>query len=444
MRDGKIVSDEAAEGDMIAAGAAIPNEQLVDGILAKHRAALGKIKFLDYVRQAMSAMVSHKMRSLLSILGIMIGVAAVIAMLALGNGAKASIEQQLASLGSNLLMIRPARVRSGGVTMESGVTRFTYKDVKIIAGLPSVKRAYGSVTSRGQVVYGSKNWNTLIEGTGLEYPAMRAATPVVGRFFTAQEMRNRDRVAVIGTTVASNLFGNANPAGETIKLNLVNFRVIGVLPTKGAGGFHDQDDTVIIPLTTAMYRVLGKQYIDSIYAEATGPSDVEKAQQEIMQAMARQHRVKKNPEEAFDIRNMADIKSTMEATMQTLSLLLGSIAAISLLVGGIGIMNIMLVSVTERTREIGLRKAIGANNKDIMVQFLIESVLMSLIGGITGVILGIGASEAMYLIAGWAVKNISVFNISGHGIFLYRGRAFGIWPAHKASQLNPIEALRYE
>jgi macrolide transport system ATP-binding/permease protein len=445
MRDGRIISDErpGLNGKSVKDAGSAP-ASLVNDILVEHRKASGKIKFIDYVRQALSAMVSHKMRSALSILGILIGVAAVIAMLALGTGAKASIEQQLSSLGSNLLMVHAGHARSMGIAMQSAVTRFTAEDINIISKLPSVKRVYGSVTSQGQLVYGNKNWNTQIEGTGIDYPAMRAATPILGRFFTEQEIRARDKVALLGTTVVSNLFGDSNPVGETIKINLINFKVIGILPSKGAGGFRDQDDTVIIPLTTAMYRVLGKQYIDNIWAEAIAPASVAAAQDEISQALIKLHRLKKTDTDSFDIRNMSDIKSTLESTMRTLSLLLGSIAAISLLVGGIGIMNIMLVSVTERTREIGLRKAIGANNKDIMVQFLIESVLMSFIGGITGIILGVGASSLMNMIAGWAVK-VSISSIFLSTAFsLAVGVVFGIWPAQKASQLNPIEALRYE
>jgi macrolide transport system ATP-binding/permease protein len=443
MRDGKIISDERSGQNAKMSVETAVAERGVDLVLAEHRKALGKMKFLDYVHQALSAMISHKMRSVLSILGILIGVAAVIAMLALGNGAKASIEQQLASLGSNLLMIHPGHSRTGGVSQESA-TRLTLEDVNVVRRLSNVKRAYGSVQSRVQLVYTSNNWNTQVEGVGIEYPDMRAAKPVVGRFFTEQEMRSREKVALLGTTVVTNLFGENNPVGETIKINQINFKVIGILPTKGAGGFRDQDDTVIIPITTAMYRVLGKDYVDNIYVEAASTDRIDAVQEEVTQTLIRQHRLSKDQKDLFDIRNMSDIKSTMESTMQTLALLLGSIAAISLLVGGIGIMNIMLVSVTERTREIGLRKAIGADNKDIMVQFLIESVLMSFIGGITGIILGIGASSAMKVFAGWAVQ-VSGFSVVLSTVFsLIVGVVFGIWPARKASQLNPIEALRYE
>jgi macrolide transport system ATP-binding/permease protein len=444
MRDGKIISDKATAPEKPAAGTNGHNGR-INELLAKPHKVTGQIKFLDYVRQAMAAMVSHKMRSILSILGILIGVAAVIAMLALGTGAKESIEQQLSSLGSNLLMIRPGSAKAGGISLEAGtVTRFTFADVDAISRLPGIKSVYPSIQGRGQTVYASKNWNTQVEGDGTEYAQMRAAVPSVGRFFTETEVRSREKVAVIGTTVAQQLFGDANPVGETIKINLLNFKVIGILPSKGASGWRDQDDIVIIPVTTAMYRVFGKQYIDQIFAEAKGPEVIDTAQDAITQTIIKQHHLTKDEEDSFQIRNMADIKNAFESTTKTMTLLLGSIAAISLLVGGIGIMNIMLVSVTERTREIGLRKAIGANNKDIMVQFLIESVLLSFIGGVSGIILGTGVSSLINIFAGWTVK-VSIFSVVLSTAFsLLVGVVFGLWPARKASQLDPIEALRYE
>ncbi|MFH0762923.1 MAG: ABC transporter permease, partial [Candidatus Omnitrophota bacterium] len=390
MHDGKIISDESSQEKIESSRPAELANNLVDTLLAKPRKAGGEIKFLDYLRQAISAMFSHKMRSLLSILGILIGVAAVIAMLALGEGAKESIQQQLASLGSNLLSVRPGSSRVHGVALEAGaVTRFSFSDVDAIGKLKDeISRLYPSVTGRGQLVYANNNWNAQVEGVGVGYPQMRAAVPTVGRFFSEQEVRLREKVALLGLTVVKELFGDSNPIGQSIKINLINFKVIGILPEKGGSGWHDQDDIVIIPITTAMYRVFGKQYIDAIYAEAKSPQLLEAAQESISKTIIKEHRLNKDEEDSFQIRNMADIKNTLEATTRTMSLLLGSIAAISLLVGGIGIMNIMLVSVTERTREIGLRKAIGANNKDIMVQFLAEAVLMTCLGGIFGILFG--------------------------------------------------------
>jgi macrolide transport system ATP-binding/permease protein len=446
MLDGRIVSDTAAQLALHSPAKA-ETDKIIDVVLSKSERAAREIKFFEYLHQAGVAMFGHKMRSFLSILGILIGVAAVIAMMAVGQGAKESIEQQLASLGSNLLVIRPGSSRVHGVAMEAGtVTRFTFQDVAAIEKLADlVKRVSPSVTGRGQIVYGNKNWNTQVEGDGVDYAEMRASQPAVGRFFTEEEVRMRDKVALLGTTVAAELFGDEDPLGETIKINLVNFKVIGVLPSKGATGWHDQDDIVIIPVTTAMYRVFGKEYIDSIYVEAKSPELVESAEETLSGVIIKQHRLLTEDEkDSFQIRNMADVRQTLESTTKTMSMLLGFIAAISLLVGGIGIMNIMLVSVTERTREIGLRKAIGANNKDIMVQFLIEAVLMSFLGGMAGILLGAGIAQLITFFAGWTVR-VSLSSVLLATVFsLIVGVIFGIWPAKQASRLNPIEALRYE
>ncbi|MBN1405590.1 MAG: ABC transporter permease [Candidatus Omnitrophica bacterium] len=447
MRDGQIISDNASGVEREAAASAehLPDNAISDFLTMSAKGENG-IKFLDYFREAIFATIAHKMRSALSILGVLIGVAAVIAMLALGEGAKISIEAQLASLGSNLLVVRPGSSRFHGVSMESGsVMRFTFQDVEAIKKLGSeVKRISSTVSGRAQIVYGNKNWNTQVQGVDVDYAQMRASVPVIGRFFTDYEVKMRQKEVVLGTTVARELFGDADPTGETIKINLINFRVVGILPSKGASPFHDQDDIILVPVTTAMYRLLGKEYIDTIYVEAQNAASIEPLTESITNVIVKQHRLGKGEEDSFQIRNMSDIKDTLEATTKTMSFLLGAIAAISLLVGGIGIMNIMLVSVTERTREIGLRKAIGANDTDIMIQFLIEAVLMSLLGGLGGIVLGSGISLLITLFAGWTVK-ISTFSIVLATTFsLAIGVVFGLWPAKQASQLNPIEALRYE
>ena len=445
MRDGELIQDERVRVQL-KEDHSTSSVNSLDEILSESHSAVRGAEFLDHLRQAVHSIVSHKMRSVLSMLGILIGVAAVIAMLALGQGAKESISQRLASLGSNLLMVRPGSQRLHGVALEAGsVTRFTLQDAEAIARLPQVKYASASVRGRAQLVSGNKNWNTTVQGTGAKYAVMRASSPTVGRFFTEEELRVRQKVVLLGSTVARELFGDNNPVGATVKINRINFRVIGVLPEKGATGWRDRDDVVIIPITTAMYRLLGKEYIDSIDVEVKEPGLIEAAQDSISELIIKRHRLNnKEKEDSFEIRDMSEIQETLEETARTMTWLLGSIAAISLLVGGIGIMNIMLVSVTERTREIGLRKAVGARRADIMTQFLIESVVLTFIGGMVGIGFGSAVAWLLTVFAGWTIK-VSAFSIALATTFsIVVGIGFGLWPAQQASKLDPIQALRYE
>jgi macrolide transport system ATP-binding/permease protein len=395
----------------------------------------------------MRALFSNKTRSILSILGVLIGVTGLIAMLALGRGAQEATKQQMASLGSNLLMVQPGASNRGGIALEQGsVTRFTLDDVYAVKMLPGVERVAPYVTGRGQAVYNGKNWNTRVEGTDSDYQYTRNAVPAIGRFFTNTEVVSRAKVAVLGQTVATTLFG-PDPAaglGEFIKINRVDFRVIGVFPLKGSSGWRNEDDKIEIPINTAMYRLLGREYVDSMDVQVTDAAMMDDVSDNINKLIKRLHRLPDSKNDAVDVHNMAEIQATITATMKTFAYLLGTVAFISLLVGGIGIMNIMLVSVTERTREIGLRKAIGANNRDILFQFVIESVVICLMGGFIGILLGCGLSLSLAAFAGWKTK-VSISSIAVSFVFsVLIGLVFGTWPARKASKLNPIEALRYE
>ncbi|MBD3272234.1 MAG: ATP-binding cassette domain-containing protein [Elusimicrobia bacterium] len=400
----------------------------------------------SHFKQAVRALAANKVRTGLSMLGILIGVAAVIAMLALGTGAQKAVEAQLSSLGSNIVSLRPGSTRSRGVSQEAGsVTRLTLADAREIqSSIPSVKRVSPQVRGRGQVVFGNRNWNTSVYGTGPDYALMRNTVPDIGRYFTEEETVKRARVAVIGRTVARELFEDSYPIGEYIKINKINFQIIGILPEKGASFHRDQDDIIMIPVTTAMHRLLGKEYVDSIDIEIKSRKEIDQAQEDIKQLLMQRHRIKDSDDDSFSIRNMAEIQEAVSSTSKTMSLLLASIAAISLIVGGIGIMNIMLVSVTERTREIGLRKAIGAKRRDILSQFLIEALVVSCVGGGLGIILGCLITYIISVLAEWAVY-ISVPAVLVSFLFsAFIGIGFGLWPAQKAAALNPIDALRYE
>ncbi len=441
MRDGMIQSDERTRARQVAR----TPEAKTSVTAAPNRWHWREM--VEHVRQGLRALAANKVRTALSALGILIGVAAVVAVLALGRGAQESIERQLSSLGSNLLVLRAGAVRVGGVAQEAGsTTRLTTEDVLAIKErVPGVVEAAPNVSGRAQVTYRNKNWSTQLLGVGTAYAQMRASEPGFGRFFTEDENRSRARVALVGFTLVRELFGGENPIGELIKINRVNFQVIGVLPEKGANGFRDQDDIVIVPVLTAMHRLLGKSYVDYIDIEAENPQVMESAQNSINELMLARHRIPPGQrKDAFQIRNLADIQAALEESSRTMSWLLSSIAAISLLVGGIGIMNIMLVSVTERTREIGLRKAVGARPRDILSQFLIETVVVSVVGGLAGIFCGWAVTEIMSAAAGWSASVSAGAVLLAFSFSAGIGLIFGIYPARRASALNPIEALRYE
>ena len=438
MRDGLVISDERLNEKPIMTS---------ENNSTKKTLQASWLDFIEYFKQGLKTLMANKIRTSLSMLGILIGVAAVVAMLALGKGAQKAIEEQLSSLGSNLLIIRPGSVRVAGVTQESGAAnRLSYDDVIILKNrINSLKNVSAQVNGRSQATAFAKNWNTQVQGTSASWAPMHTSVPELGRFFTEDENSKRARVAVIGATVQRELFGTKMPIGEMIKINKVNFQVIGVLPEKGATGWRDQDDVIVIQVSTAMHRLLGRENLDMIEVEIDRPENIDSAQDSILNVMLAQHKIPISQQDsAFQIHNMADIQAALQSSSQTMALLLSSIAAISLLVGGIGIMNIMLVSVTERTREIGLRKALGARFQDILSQFLSESVVVSAVGGFAGIILGWLITVTLSLVTGWATS-ISIESVLLAFFFSTAiGIVFGVYPARKAAQLNPIDALRSE
>jgi putative ABC transport system permease protein len=396
-------------------------------------------------RIALRALAANRLRSLLTMLGVIIGVGAVVAMVAIGQGARASVTKQVQSLGSNLLTVFAGTAQMGGVAAGRPVETLTLEDADaILQAVPAVSGVSAEYNAQAQVVYQSKNTYTRISGVTPAYPEVREFRPVTGRFFTADEMRRRAKVALVGQTVVTNLFGDANPVGERIRIRGVTFTIIGVMEEKGATGFMDRDDIVFVPLTTVQHRLFGVDHVQSIYIQVRSAEEMTQAQTAVTALLRTRHRVAAGAESDFTVRSQADLLQTLTGVAQTMTILLGGVAAVSLLVGGIGIMNIMLVSVTERTREIGIRMAVGARRRDVLLQFLVESVTLGVAGGLIGIGMGIGGSKLVTQIAGWATlispqAVVLAFTFSvGVGVF------FGLYPARRAALLDPIEALRHE
>ena len=408
------------------------------------------IDFKSTVIMAVRSLKINKMRSMLTSLGIIIGVSAVIIMLAIGSGTSKKIAADMESMGSNLLMIRSASANSGGVRMGSGTKpTLTMKDAEAIEKNARGILAIAPYSSESkQLTYGNQNWSTSIGGTTASYLFIRNYEILSGRNFVPEDNKNSSKVAIIGNTVATELFGDVDPINKTMRIGNVPFRIIGLLKSKGQSGMGmDQDDLVFIPITTAQKKIFGTAFpgtVSMINVKATDPDILDETQKDITEILKQRHRIGKNQENDFEVRNMAEMQETIKSTVRSMSFFLGAIASISLLVGGIGIMNIMIVSVTERTKEIGIRMAIGAKASDIRIQFLIEAFLLSMIGGLIGVIVGVVGSE---LVGVFSTREIA---ISGFSIILSLGVSgligigFGFYPAYKASLLNPIDALRYE
>jgi len=398
-------------------------------------------------RIALRALARNKLRAFLTMLGIIIGVGAVIAMVAIGEGAKATIRSQISALGTNVLIVLPGSNNLGGVRGGSG-NRNTLLDSDARAmttELSSVAYASPVVRRQEQLIAGNLNWSSLVQGVAPEIQQIRDWQIRSGRFIHEGDIGSAAKVAVIGQTVARELFGNDDPLDSVIRIRNIPFRVIGTLVAKGqTGQGQDQDDTVMIPYTTMQKRLLRITFVNSIAVRATSAEKVQEAEEQITLLLRQRHRIQVGREDDFTVRNLSDIAEAAQSTARVMAVLLGSVAGISLLVGGIGIMNIMLVSVTERTREIGIRMAVGARGRDIMLQFLVEAVVMAATGGIIGILLGMGSSQILKIWAQWptlidpAVVAVAFFFSGAVGVF------FGFYPARKAASLDPIDALRYE
>jgi putative ABC transport system permease protein len=408
------------------------------------------LHFGRIMRVSLRALARNKMRTFLTCLGIIIGVGAVIAMVSIGAGARAAVEQRFANMGTNLLSVRSGSRSVGGVhTGGGGWTRLTVEDANAIAGLSAVEAMSPSVGTRAQVVYINKNWNTQVQGTGQDYPLVRKWEVERGTYFDESMVRSAAKVCVLGADVVKNLFEEGDdPLGKTIRVSKVPFLILGVFKAKGdTGGFGSRDDTMAVPYTTAMKRLQRADNIQSIDVSAISAAQTIEAKAQIEEILRIRHRIEPGGTDDFTVMNMAEIAEGAADATNILTILLGSIAGISLLVGGIGIMNIMLVSVTERIREIGIRMSVGAKERDILLQFLAEAIVLSMLGGILGIALGLGVSKLLKYIPTFATITTIVSPSSVLLAFLFSasvGIFFGFYPARKASKLDPIDALRYE
>jgi putative ABC transport system permease protein len=400
------------------------------------------------LKVASTSILKNKMRTLLTMLGIMIGVGAVIVMVAIGNGAQLQIKNQIGGLGTNLIIVMPGSGMAGGVNQGAGTyNRLTIDDADLLKRDGTLFSAVTPVISaRKQAITPAGNWRTTINGVSTDFTTIRSWTPSEGVFFTDDDVRAGRKVAVIGATVVKNLFPDGSPVGSQLQISNVPFTVIGVMAAKGQNGMgQDQDDIVIVPYTTAQNRLSGNVRIGQILVSATNADDMAAAQSEVTSIMRVAHKLSGNPiDDDFTVRNQTEIADAMSGTAKVMSALLAAIASISLIVGGIGIMNIMLVSVTERTREIGIRMAIGARGSDVLTQFLVESVVMSLLGGLVGLALGYGGAALLGHLTGWATATPASAVAIAVGFSAAVGVFFGFYPAKKAAALNPIQALRFE
>jgi putative ABC transport system permease protein len=405
------------------------------------------MEFVEILKIALRALARNKLRSMLTMLGIIIGVGAVIAMVAIGNGAQKEVQDRIAAMGTNLLYVSAGSLNKGGTRTGAGATQtLVSSDITaILREAPAVASAAPSSSSSIQLVYGNQNWATTVTGTEPQYFDIRAWPMARGASFTDDDVRTAANVAVIGDTVRENLFGNADPLGQTIRAGNLPFTVVGVLTAKGTSGMGgDQDDGIYVPVTTLQKKITGQDWLRNIMVSAKSQQESYAAQEQITQILRDRHRIAPGQPDDFTIRNLADVAELADQSAQVMTMLLASIAGVSLIVGGIGIMNIMLVSVTERTREIGVRVAIGATEQDVQRQFLLEAVVLSLLGGAVGILVGIGSSVFITYVLHWSVS-VSTLAIGAAVLFSTTiGIAFGYYPARKAARLDPIEALRFE